>query len=95
MGHHGQVHGAPSMVPRSTFICHFLHNFFAIFTVPYFFAGDLVNSARLQTGPGPFSGEFGSHACPEDLAHPSGELCLPPSELGLPQFNYKISYQYI
>ena len=23
---------------------------------------DLVNSARLQTRPGPFSGEFGSHA---------------------------------
>ena len=28
MGRHSRVHGAPSMVPQSTFICHFWHNFF-------------------------------------------------------------------
>ena len=28
-------------------------------------------------------------ACLEDSAHPSGELGLPPSELGLPQIYYK------
>ena len=31
-------------------------------------------------------------ACLEDSAHPSGELGLPPSELGLPKIYYKITY---
>ena len=36
-------------------------------------------------------------ACLEDSVHPSGELGLSPSELGLlvPQFYYKITYQYM